>query len=113
MRMRVDEVGRPSEVLLHNVLGGERNLDTVRLHGSDVTKFLNLTAETLGVDDTDKVIVVTCEPIEGEIDAVVNETGLKTEVQFLLLLVSQICVRKVRDVKHGFLHGSERSPRIL
>ena len=102
--MRVDEVGRPSEVLLHNVLGGERNLDTVRLHGSDVTKFPNLTAETLGVDDTDKVIVVTCEPIEGEIDAVVNETGLKTKVQLLLLLVGKIGVRKVCDVKHGFLH---------
>ena len=93
--MRVDEVRRPLEVLGLDVGGREGQLHSAGFHGSDVSEFLYLTAHTLGVDDTDEVVVVTCVPVKTEIDAVVDETCFKTEVQLFLLLVGQIRICEV------------------
>ena len=60
------EVGGPAEILGLDVDSSETELVSSGLHGSDVTVFLDLSADTLGVDDTDEVEIVTLVPVESE-----------------------------------------------
>ena len=107
-RVRIDEVGRPGEALRLDVLRREGDLVTVRLHGSHVAEARSVH----GRDGTDQVVVVTLVPVEGKVDPVVEETGLETEVQLMLLLVGQGLVGHVVDVEGRLLVVRERTPGV-
>ena len=113
LSVRVDEVGGPLEVLGDNVVGGQAHFHTVRAHRSNVTKFLNLTANTLCGGKTDKVVVVTLVPVNFQVDAVIEETGSQTEVELMLLFVGQIAVGEVNHLQTAFAHCGERTPRSV
>ena len=105
MCVRIDQVGSPLEVLGHNVAGREGELLTVRLHRGHVGIFHNRSAHTHGALRTYQVVVVTCVPVEVEVDAVVQESQADAEVQLVLLLVGQCGVGKARYLETRLLVG--------
>ena len=87
---RERQVGCPVEILGLDVACGEGCLKTTRFHRCHVSILRNHTTDTLRLDDTNQVVVVTPVGIEGQVDAVVEETEVNTHVELLLLLVCQL-----------------------
>ena len=85
--MRVDDVGRPTEVLRLDILRGERKLDAARPHRGDIAQLFDLTSDALRIDRSDQVVVVAFVPIDSQIDPVVQKTQVGADVQFVLLFV--------------------------
>ena len=114
MTVGIDKVGGPGEVPRLDVGGGEGNLHTVGVHGSGVTHLDNTgTANTLGINRTNQVKVVTGVPVCHNIDAVVQEAGLNANVELVLLLVRKFIVGNVYQCQTGFLHVGERAVRRI
>ena len=111
--MRVDEVGGPGELLTFDILGGKGDLITVGLHGSDVSKFLAETADSLGGDRTDEVEVISFVNIGHEIDPIVEESDFGSDIELVLLLVGQVVVSDIVQIKSGLFVAGERTPRIV
>ncbi len=112
-QVRIDEVRRPAEVLGFDVAGRKSQLDTRRFQTGDVTVFHHLTADTLRVDHTDQVVVVTLVPVGCEADAVVQEAHVDTDVHLVLLLVSQLAVLQVVNRQTRLGNTGRRTPRVL
>ena len=84
----------------------------MRLHGSHVGIFRDVTADTLCLDNTDKVIVVTHVSIDNKIQPVVEEAGIKTDIKLMLLLVSQFIVFNIALNKYVFYLVCLRAPYL-
>lgn len=111
MDVRVDEVGGPAEILRLDVLGRKADLDAVRFHLRDVAVFGDLAADALGRDRADQVEVVAFVPVEGQVDPVVDEPDVESEVQLVLLLVGELCIFEARNLETGFGIAAGRTPR--
>jgi len=109
--VRVDEVGGPAEVLGLDVLGRKADFDAVRFHLRDVAVFGDLAADTLGRDRADQVEVVAFVPVEGQVDPVVDEPDVESEVQLVLLLVGELRIFEARNLETGFGIAAGRTPR--
>ena len=111
MRVRIDETGRPTEVLGLDIGRREAHLDTVRLHRGDVTQLLEDTVRTVCGGHTDQVVVVTGVDIHREVDTVVEETGLQAEVELVLLFIRQVGVGCLADIEARLAVLGEVAPR--
>lgn len=96
--------------LVFDVAGRKSQLDTRRFQTGDVTVFHHLTADTLRVDHTDQVVVVTLVPVGCEADAVVQEAHVDTDVHLVLLLVSQLAVLQVVNRQTRLGNTGRRTP---
>ena len=67
----------------------------MRLHRSHVGILEDLTADALSVDASDKVEVIALIPVGYEVDAVVEETEVDTNIKLMLLLVGKLSVGKL------------------
>jgi len=110
--VREDEVCGPTEILGHDVFGGDRQLFTVRLHACHVGILRNRATDTCCLLGADKVKVVSCPQVERHIDTVIEESGIETDVELVLLLIGKVGICKIRDFQSRLLIGSERTPRV-
>ena len=90
--MREDKVGAPLEVLGDDIARRNRDLLTIRAHRGNIGVLHDGTALTRGDLRTNQVVVVTEIVSQLHIQAVVEETEVETEVELVLLLISQIRV---------------------
>ncbi len=111
--MAIDKVCRPCKVLCLDVYCVQRQLNTIRLHLSYVTILCWLTTDTHGVSSTDKVVVATSIDIECEVDTVVQETSINTEVKLVLLLISEVLVSKPSNIEAWFLIACWWTPWVV
>ena len=85
----------------------------MRCHFGNVAILLVLTADTLGEDGADEVVVVTAVPVEDEVDAVVEESEVYTDVELVLLLVGELAVGDRLKLDTEFLYGAARAPGVV
>ena len=85
----------------------------MRLHGCYVCIVEDRTLYTSCTLRTDEVVVVTSIPVEREVDSVVEETEVDTEVELVLLLVCQVRVSEAVDLQTRFLVNSVRTPYVV
>ena len=109
MVVRESKVSAPCEVLGTNVGRRNRSLYTVRLHRSDVRI---LTTDDLAVVVTHQVEVVAPVSIGNNIDTVVQETEIDTDVELVLLLISKVLVTKTGLIESEFLLVALRTPHV-
>ena len=99
----VDEARRPREVLGADIGRGDAELHTVGLHLCHVSRANDRTTDPLSDHGTHLVEVVTGVDIEGEVQTIIPETSVDTEVQLVLLLIGQIDITQLLDGDPGFL----------
>lgn len=73
-------------------------------HRGDIRHLEVLTADTLSVDWTDKVVVVALVPVEVEVDTVVDETESDTDVKLVLFLVGKFAVGDILKCDTDFAY---------
>ena len=89
IHVREDKVGSPAEILLYNVLGGDGKFLTVRFHVGHIGVLQYGTVFARSTERSYQVEIVSPIDVERNVDAVVYETEVGTEVEFMLFLISQ------------------------
>ena len=84
----------------------------MRLHGSHVGHLVDVTTHTLGLRVTNQVVVVTPIDIEVQVQSVVQETSIQTEVELVLLLVGQLRVGNLAQRCNGLHLVTLRTPGV-
>ena len=110
MRVRIDEVRSPAEVLANNVFCCQGQLVTVRLHRCNVSTFIS--SVKYGVGISYEVVVVTPVEIGRQVNAVLDESEVGTHVELVLLLIGKRCVTELH-VHTRLLKRRLRAPWIL
>ena len=106
---REGKVGGPVPILCADIMGGERSLDTMRLHGSDIGL---LATVGLGFAITDQVVVVTPIEVGHQVDTVVEEAEVNTEVELMFLLIGQLVVSGLAIIDTDFLLTGIGTPNL-
>ena len=84
----------------------------MRLHGSYIGQFINETSDTLRLDITNQIVVVTPINISIQIDAVVQETQIQTDIELMLLLVGQLRIGNIAQYDNCLHLICLRTPSI-
>ena len=108
--VRIDEIGRPAEILGFDVLGRKADFDAVRFHLGDVALLLDDTADALRCHVADQVEVVTFVPVDYQVDAVVGKAHVGPDVELVFLLVGERRVLEVFDLQSRFAVAGRRPP---
>ena len=85
----------------------------MRTHRRHVGQLGDGASHAGGVDESDEVEVVASVPVEGHVDAVVQEAHIDADVQLVFLLVGQALVGRVLDLHAALLHAGERSVGLV
>ncbi len=96
---RVGDRGRPREVAGTDVLGGQRELDPLSTHLSDVPiEVVDEATSTLREYLVDKVTTLTIEERDTCRDTLIKETEVETPVELIHLLIGQVIVSRLIDI---------------
>ena len=105
-----DKVCAPAEVLFLYILCRKSELDTVTFHWSYISiRISSSSANSRGDCRSDEVIIVTFIPIECQIDPVIKETNIPTDIQFMFLFIGQFAVLTVCHKDSRFLDICKRA----
>ena len=111
--MREDEVGVPTEIFRSDVLSRQRQFHTMTLHACYISKLGYLDTCTGRINQSDQIIVVTFVPVDCEVNTVVYKSDFSSDIQLMLLLVSQSTIFYIFKKKSALLHIRERTPRVI